>query len=315
MPPSAEPALTGRLAFIASQVVGDDPSPRWQLYIADAAGGDWQRMTELTDQVSLAAWSPDGRRLVYTVAGEQDLPPQVVEVATAPTASARPWPFATDVIEWRGVTYFLSSIDWSPSDDLFVEAYAPEDSLPARIFAVPADGSTVRLVTEPNPDVQAAADDDGYPSISPDGLTMAFVSGPDVNARTLWAAASSGTGRIQVTADVVAWRGTVDEAATGPSWSPDGSRLAFAGQDGPGRPVEIWTVDARGTNLTRLTEDSLTDERPAFSPDGRWIAWTRTVDGQRQIWVMGADGSDPHPLIVGAPGEQLDLVGWAADPG
>jgi TolB protein len=101
----------------------------------------------------------------------------------------------------------------------------------------------------------------------------------------------------------------------GMSWAPDGSRLAFAGQAQRFGRVEIWTVDAQGTNLRRLTDDEATDRDPAWSPDGRWIAWTRTVSGQRQIWIMAADGTGPRPLIVGAQGEQLDLRGWAPDPG
>jgi Tol biopolymer transport system component len=63
-----------------------------------------------------------------------------------------------------------------------------------------------------------------------------------------------------------------------------------------------------------MNQDANIDDRPAWSPDGRWIAWTRTESGRREIWVMTADGGDARPLVVGDEGEDLDLVGWAPDP-
>jgi dipeptidyl aminopeptidase/acylaminoacyl peptidase len=62
--------------------------PRAQLYVADAAGGAWKRMTELTDDVNLAAWSPDGRFRLHPRATRTRRPDR--EVATAPAATAAP---------------------------------------------------------------------------------------------------------------------------------------------------------------------------------------------------------------------------------
>lgn len=310
----APETLPGRLAYIASQVIGVDPNPRWQLFVADAAGGEPKRMTELTDRVMLAAWSPDGRELVYTLQGAEDVPPRVVAVESAPSWTQRPWPWATDIIVWEGRQYLLNSIDWSPADELIVDG--GDDNDISRIFAISADGTTVRLVTEPDPELQPANAGDSLPAVSPDGSTIAFVSGSSSRTRSVWAAGSDGTGRIQVTAHIIPRVvGATNAGAAGPSWSPSGASLVFAGQQEKDGRVDIWTIDAQGTNLRQLTDDDLTDERPAWSPDGRWIAWTRTVAGQRQIWVMAPDGRGARPLVVGAKGEQLDLVGWAPDPG
>jgi TolB protein len=149
---------------------------------------------------------------------------------------------------------------------------------------------------------------DSLPTVSPDGRTIAFFS-----TDSIWAAGSDGTGRIVVTTAVVPW--SFGRRNHGPAWSPDGSRLVVAGQEASRAPIEIWAVDARGTNVQRLTADTVTDRNPAWSPDGRWIAWTRDVGSQRQIWVMAADGGGARPLIVGGEGEHLDRVGWAPDPG
>lgn len=77
-----------------------------------------------------------------------------------------------------------------------------------------------------------------------------------------------------------------------PSWSPDGSRIAFrssrAGED------EIYAMNADGSSQLNLTNDPAEDFAPAWSPDGTKIAFASTRSGGvPTIWIMAADGSDP----------------------
>ena len=53
---------------------------------------------------------------------------------------------------------------------------------------------------------------------------------------------------------------------TGPTWSPDGARLAFMSMRSGNR--DIYTIDADGSALTKLTDHSAQDRRPTWSPDG-----------------------------------------------
>jgi TolB protein len=83
-----------------------------------------------------------------------------------------------------------------------------------------------------------------------------------------------------------------------PTWSPDGSKIAFAGflNYPPMTPVqttrqigtsEIFVVNADGTGLVRLTSNNVNDEGPAWSPDGTRIAFASDY----QIFVMNAEGT------------------------
>jgi Tol biopolymer transport system component len=82
-----------------------------------------------------------------------------------------------------------------------------------------------------------------------------------------------------------------------PTWSPDGTRIAFdarssAPSHGEGPNVDIYVVDVDGSNLSRLTTADGWDYQPAWSPDGSRIAYVHNTDGNDDIWMMNADGSN-----------------------
>ena len=73
--------------------------------------------------------------------------------------------------------------------------------------------------------------------------------------------------------------------STGPSFAPVDA------------PVDIWTIQDDGTRLTRLTADStVNDAFPAWSDDCETIVFRSTRDGNKEIYIMDADGSDPRRL-------------------
>ena len=75
---------------------------------------------------------------------------------------------------------------------------------------------------------------------------------------------------------------------SGPSWSPDGERIAYFA-DHRGAP-DIYTVAADGTDVARLTRNPAADYSPVWSSDGR-IAFVSERGGDQDIYVMEADGS------------------------
>jgi TolB protein len=62
-----------------------------------------------------------------------------------------------------------------------------------------------------------------------------------------------------------------------PTWSPDGSRIAYRHQTDGGDTAEIYVVDADGSHPVPLTRNDVADWGPDWSPDGRRIVWNSAV--------------------------------------
>jgi TolB protein len=83
-----------------------------------------------------------------------------------------------------------------------------------------------------------------------------------------------------------------------PAWSPDGTRLAFASS--MTGDVEIYTINADGSGLRRLTYSRGVDISPVWNPKtGAQIAFTSDRGGLPQIYVMDADGTNQARITTG----------------
>jgi Tol biopolymer transport system component len=105
-----------------------------------------------------------------------------------------------------------------------------------------------------------------------------------------------------------------------PSWSPDGTRVAFQHQQHAGGNTgrAIYVVNADGSRLHRIASNSLPSEfleRPAWSADGRTLVYGGTDAQGHGLFTVRADGADeasPRRLIGGGK-TFLAYPSWSQD--
>jgi len=121
--------------------------------------------------------------------------------------------------------------------------------------------------------------------VSPDGKFVAYADPTGLYLRVI---ASGETRRWDVPKDFVALPA---------SWFPDGTHLLVARFDGPS--PSLWKLSLFGATPRKLIDNA----GPAsVSPDGTRIAFTTTPPNSgNELWVMGADGSNPHKIAEASP--------------
>ena len=173
---------------------------------------------------------------------------------------------------------------------------------------------------------------DFSPELSPDGTMIAFASdrgNPDaltargsyLRAYDLYLAGVDGDEPVQLHGERT--------FKMRPSWSPDGSRVAYDGEDPDGEPVaetggltpQIWVIPSDGSGPPEMITDAPDGAlEPAWSPDGSRIAYRTLADGR--IISMATDGSDvtrltDSPDFDGQPTWSPDgtMIAFASDRG
>src|SRR5262249_21070548 len=74
---------------------------------------------------------------------------------------------------------------------------------------------------------------------------------------------------------------------------------------------DLWTVSREGGSASRLTTGVGIETDPAFSPDGKWIAFTGQYDGNTDVYVISSGGGVPRRLTFHPGADQV--VGWTPD--
>nr|WP_206313274.1 serine hydrolase [Streptomyces coryli] len=99
-----------------------------------------------------------------------------------------------------------------------------------------------------------------------------------------------------------------------PALSPDGTRVVYvlrtADREHDRTERALWTVPTGGGAARRLTRGPA-DTAPAWSPDGRWLAFLRGGDGAAQVWLLPAEGGEAEQIttLPGGAGEPV----WSPD--
>ena len=301
-----------------------------ELHVMQADGTDVRRLTRHESWDGAPAWTPDGQAVVFY--SQRDGEPRIYrtgidgsglapisaedEAALSPTfgPDGRLAFTARRDDRWTIVTTRLDGSDLRIESDTVRDYWAPAyDTVSGRLLAHgpgPSEGASPFESDAPGaflihgplgvdlPDRRVSLIGiRGYlPAIDP---TSGEVATSEAFAR-LVASRPDGTGKrvIYDLAEADRYRGP--DSAWGPSWSKDGRWLAFA--VGPpfasrAADVDIWKIRNDGSDALNLTPDSDTNEAfPDFSPDGRRIVFRSMRDGNAEIYLMNADGSDARRL-------------------
>jgi Tol biopolymer transport system component len=143
------------------------------------------------------------------------------------------------------------------------------------------------------------------PTVTKPSYKIAFVSQRDASYG-VFTMNNDGSDQKRLTVD--------DGIGLSLSWSPDGSKIAFTFLRYPHDDrYEIHVVRADGTFPTRLTTSAHLmgeiEARPVWSPDGSKLAFRSYRNGNSEIYVMNADGSN-QTNVTHDPSNDYDPAWW-----
>lgn len=237
------------------------------------------QLTNMNGEALSPAWSPDGRRVLFTHIDKRSHGLGVYDLGTK-TASRIKFPGNTVI----GPAYM-------PNGNVAVSL---SDGKNPSIFLL-SPGLSKQGVLE------RSAGIDVSPSLDRTGSLMAFTSsrlgGPQVFLKDL----RNGSVRR------VSREGRYN---TDPSISPDGTVIAYARQEGGGH--RIYIQDMVTGQERQISFGPGSDEEPAFAPDSYFIAFMSTRNGKKEIYITTRDGGQPRRLPTG-PGNAA-FPAWGPAP-
>jgi TolB protein len=237
-----------------------------EIYIADYDGANARRVTNTTTLNITPVWAPDNQAIAYTSyrpAGQfgtfQDI------IVSYITTGARETP-----------------ANGSPQRQNYLPIYSPDGSKIAftsnrdgnpEIYVMNRDGSGLRRMTN-NPAI------DVTPTWSPSGNQLAWVS-DRTGQPHIYIMNADGTGQ----------RSLINEYCDRPTWSSGQfNEIAYAARTGPGYDIKLYSFT--NGEAIKLTDGLGSNESPAFSPNGRHIAFTSTRSGKSQVFTIDRTGEN-----------------------
>jgi Tol biopolymer transport system component len=188
---------------------------------------------------------------------------------------------ALNTLQWVDAKGGRESLRAAPT--AYLGPRVSPDGTRVALFTVGRQGTNVAIY-DPQRDVTTrltSTNQDNWPVWSPDGRHVVF--------------RRNGVGLLQARADGARPPQVLVPANAGlasGSFAPDGRRLAYTSLSMATRTQQIWTVpiEDRGGELyagtpERFLESQFVNTQPAFSPDGRWLAYVSNESGTEEVYV------------------------------
>ena len=250
-----------KIAFVRSGTNSID------IYVMNSDGSGITQLTSGTKNDLQPAWSPDRTRIAFS--RRVTTGPSVYDIYIMNADG-------TGIVKVSNTTNTFGDSDpsWSP-DGTRIVFTRNDSSHNDHIYVMNADGSGAIALT-------TTGEDNKEPAWSPDGTKIAFsyydqnAGGSGIGYYDIYLMNTNGSGITKLT----------DSTASChfPSWSPDGTKIAFA------REGNIYVINADGSGQNQLTTGNyLQDSYSHWSPDGGKIVFSRYSEGN--IYSMNPDGS------------------------
>jgi TolB protein len=235
------------------------------IYQSDYDGANQSRLT-VNRSIDIApSFSPDGSVIAYTSykSGYPDIILQSLRDARLPTTPAH---------GTADVQNLLSQ--WSPDGTRLAFMSNREGGGNSEIYIVNRDGSGLRRLTN-HPGA------DSTPTWSPTGQQLAFTSDRSGSPQ-IYIVNLDGTGIQRIDCD-----STWCDRAT---WSRAPlNEIAYASRSGGGFDIRIFDFQTRTSHT--ITDGIGSNESPAFSPNGRHLAFSSDRSGRQQVYTIARDGT------------------------
>jgi TolB protein len=251
---TGEPGFFGSKIAFTAKAKGTNA-----IYAMDFDGANAYSVSRNSSTNILPAWAPNGGSIAYTSFMRNN-----PDLYVGAGAGGRPKKLSGQ----RGMN---TGAAWSPDGSKIALTLSKDGN--AEIYVInAADGAILRRITNDK-------SIDTSPAWSPDGSQLAFVS--DRNGGPQIFVVSSGGGQAQQ----VSKNGNYN---TTPTWSPRAGKRVIAYTTRDGNNYDIVTLDLQSGQMVRVTQGEGNNEEPAFSPNGRAIAFARAGQG---VYIANSDGT------------------------